>query len=196
MKSIVYSANFRRHLHLVSSGAGVGLPVRGHLLVQRVEAASEAAVHVEPPVAHEVLLVEQRAVGAEEAVLGEAAAAVSTADVEDLALGLGVSVVASFHLAVAGEGGVGNLGEDGVVVSGHPGNVLLQVAAAATAAGAKVSPPPGLYWDWAEAAARSRDNTATVRIIEALGPISHCSPRAPVDPILLCNGFTSMKDLR
>ena len=45
---------------------------------------------------------------------------------EDLALGLGVSVVASLHLAVAGEGGVGNLGEDGVVVSGHPGNVLLE----------------------------------------------------------------------
>ena len=67
----IYCANFRRHLHLVSSGAGVGLPVRGHLLVQRVEAASEAAVHVEPPVADEVLLVEQRAVGAEEAVQGQ-----------------------------------------------------------------------------------------------------------------------------
>ena len=47
---------------------------------------------------------------------------------EDLALGLGVSVVASLHLAVAGEGGVGNLGENGVVVSGHPGNSFLQGA--------------------------------------------------------------------
>ena len=36
-----------------------------------------AAVYVEPPVADEVLLVEQRAVGAEEAVLQQAALAVT-----------------------------------------------------------------------------------------------------------------------
>ena len=126
----VWNKIFRRHLHLVSAGAGVGLPVRGHLLVQRVEAASEAAVHVEPPVADEVLLGEQRAVGAEEAVLGEAAGAVPSADVECLALGLGVSVVASVCLSLAEEGGVGNLGEDGVVVSGDSRDHLLQVVSA------------------------------------------------------------------
>ena len=43
-----------------------------------------AAVHVEPPVADEVLLVEQRAVGAQEAVLGQALAVQVGAHVEGL----------------------------------------------------------------------------------------------------------------
>ena len=107
-------------------GGPSSLPRRGGVEVDRVLGLGEAAVHIEPPVAGEVALLEDGAVGAEEAVLGQSAAAVIAADVEDLALGLGVSVVASLHLAVAGEGGVGNLGEDGVVVSGHPGNVLLE----------------------------------------------------------------------
>ena len=51
------------------------------------------AVHVEPPVADEVLLVEQGAVGAEEAVLEQRAAAVRSADVESLTVGISVRIV-------------------------------------------------------------------------------------------------------
>ena len=52
------------------------------------------AVHVEPPVADEVLLVEDSPVGAEEAVLGEPAPTIVPAYVERLALCLRVGVVA------------------------------------------------------------------------------------------------------
>ena len=52
------------------------------------------AVHIEPPVADEVLLVEDRPVGAEEAVLGESTATIIAAYVERLALGLRIGVVA------------------------------------------------------------------------------------------------------
>ncbi len=45
------------------------------------------------PVTDEVVLVEDGAVGAEEAVLGEAALAIGGANVEDLALGLGVGII-------------------------------------------------------------------------------------------------------
>ena len=52
------------------------------------------AVHIEPPVADEVLLVEDGPVGAEEAVLGESAPTIVPAYVERLALRLRVGVVA------------------------------------------------------------------------------------------------------
>ena len=52
------------------------------------------AVHIEPPVANEVLLVEDSPVGAEEAVLGESSPTVISAYVERLALCLRVGVVA------------------------------------------------------------------------------------------------------
>ena len=45
---------------------------------------------------------------------------------EDLALGLLISVVASIHLAVTGEGGLGGLGVDGVVLAGNSGNSVHQ----------------------------------------------------------------------
>ena len=51
------------------------------------------AVHVEPPVADEVLLVEQGPVGAEEAVLDEVGVTKVGTDVECLALSFGVSIV-------------------------------------------------------------------------------------------------------
>ena len=54
-------------------------------------------VHVEPPVADEVLLVEERAVGAEEAVLEQGVAAVRGADVEGLTVGICVRVVPGHH---------------------------------------------------------------------------------------------------
>ena len=63
------------------------------LVDEAVDVPGGEAVEVEPPVADEVVLVEESSVGAEEAVLGEAASSVSGADVESLALGLGVRVV-------------------------------------------------------------------------------------------------------
>ena len=51
-------------------------------------------VDVEPPVADEVLLVEDGSIGAEEAVLGKSASTIVPADVERLALCLRVGVVA------------------------------------------------------------------------------------------------------
>ena len=55
------------------------------------------AVHVKPPVTDEVLLVEERAVGAEEAVLEQGVAAVRGADVEWLTVGICVRVVPAHH---------------------------------------------------------------------------------------------------
>ena len=70
-------------------------------------------------------MLEDCAIGAEEAVLGEAAVAVTRADMEGLALGLGVSVVSALGLAVTEEGCVRNLGKDGVIISGSPWNGFL-----------------------------------------------------------------------
>ena len=97
----------------------------GEVVIEAVKAFVLGAVKVEPPVADEVVLVEHGAVGAEEAVLGEAASTVSSADVEDLALGLGVSVVASVHLAITSKSGLRDLGIDGVILSGDSGHGFL-----------------------------------------------------------------------
>ena len=64
-----------------------------YVSVEGVEGGGLGAVHVEPPVADKVLLVEQGAVGAEEAVLEQRAAAVRSADVEGLAVGVSVRIV-------------------------------------------------------------------------------------------------------
>ena len=56
------------------------------------------AVDVEPVLADKVGLVEQCAVGAEEAVLGKPAVAIGGAHVESLALSFGVRVVTPVHL--------------------------------------------------------------------------------------------------
>ena len=86
---------------LRGGGAVLGL-VRGpsqrvslssDLVIEAVEILGSGAVKVEPPVTDEVVLVEEGSVGAEEAVLCEATGAVSSADVEGLALSLGVRVV-------------------------------------------------------------------------------------------------------
>ena len=78
-------------LRVASSAQGVSLG--SVLIIEAVEVLGGGAVEVEPPVADEVVLVEESSVGAEEAVLGEATSSVSGADVESLALGLGVRVV-------------------------------------------------------------------------------------------------------
>ncbi len=74
------------------SGRG-GLALSSNLLILGVQTLSFIAVKVEPPVTDEVVLVEDGSVGAEEAVLGEAALTVSCADMEGLTLGLRVSIV-------------------------------------------------------------------------------------------------------
>ncbi len=65
----------------------------GILFVQRVESGSLGAVEVEPPVADEIVLVEDGTVGAEERVLAQTAVAVGGADVEGLAFSILVSVI-------------------------------------------------------------------------------------------------------
>ena len=112
--------------------ASIGLPLCSNLVIERVERLCQGAVNIEPPVANEILLVHQSPIGAEEAELVKAAVAVAAADVEGLALSLGVSVVSALSLAVTEEGGVRNLGEDGIIVSRDSGNVLLEVASTAT----------------------------------------------------------------
>merc|ERR1719273_1670829 len=107
-------------------GSGKSVPLGGDLVVQTPEILGGGAVEVEPPVADEVVLVEESSVGTEEAVLGQTSGSVSSADVESLALSLGVSVVTSVNLAVTRESRLGNLGVDGIVLSGNPGNGFLQ----------------------------------------------------------------------
>ena len=108
---------------IVSRGVGClssqSFPLCGDLVVEGVEVLSGGAVEVEPPVADEVVLVEEGSVGAEEAVLGETSGTISCADVERLALGLGVRVVTSVHLTLAGEAGLRHLGVDRVVLAWH-----------------------------------------------------------------------------
>ena len=78
----------------VTCSRGEGVSLSSILVIEAVEVLGCGAVKVEPPVADEVVLVEEGSVGAEEAVLGETAGSVSCADVEGLAFGLWVSVVA------------------------------------------------------------------------------------------------------
>ena len=73
--------------------SGGGLSLGSKVVVEAVETLGLGTVEVEPPVADEVVLVEDGAVRTEEAVLGQTSGSVSSADVESLALSLGVSVV-------------------------------------------------------------------------------------------------------
>ena len=63
------------------------------LLVDGVVRLRQGAVHVEPPVTDEVLLVEQSPIGAEETVLGQTTVSEVGTNVEWLAVSLWVSVV-------------------------------------------------------------------------------------------------------
>ena len=66
----------------------------GDVIIDGVKTFSFCTVKVEPPVTDEVVLVEDGAIGTEEAVLGQTTLAISGTDVEHLALSLGVSIVA------------------------------------------------------------------------------------------------------
>merc|ERR1740123_2057429 len=84
----------------ISTSCREGVPLCCNLVIEGVELLGGGAVKVEPPVADEVVLVEEGSVGAEEAVLGEPTGAIRRADVERLALSLRVRVVTSVHLTV------------------------------------------------------------------------------------------------
>ena len=71
----------------------VGLLLGTDVIIDGVKGFGLGTVKVEPPVADEVVLVEDGSVGAEEGVLGEATVAISGTDVEHLAEGLRVGVV-------------------------------------------------------------------------------------------------------
>jgi hypothetical protein len=110
----------------VGSGSGVGFTFGGDVLIQGVKALGLGAVKIEPPVADEIVLVEDGSVGAEETVLGESSLAISGTDVEHLALGFGVGVVSSINLSVASKSRFRYLGENWVIFPGNPGNCLFQ----------------------------------------------------------------------
>ena len=78
----------------MGGGLGCSFPLGGDLVVPGVEALGLGTVKVEPPIADEVLLVEDGAVGAEEGLGGEAAKTIRDTNVESLATGVRVSVVA------------------------------------------------------------------------------------------------------
>ena len=78
---------------MVRGSSSKGVPLSSNLVVEGVKVLGSGAVKVEPPVADEVVLVQDCSVGAEEAVLGEPTGAIGCADVERLALSLRVRVV-------------------------------------------------------------------------------------------------------
>ena len=96
------------------------------IVVEVIIVLRSAAVYIVPPVAGEVLLLEHRTVGADEAVLDQAevAGAAGEADVEHLARGLRVAVVAAAHAVLAAEARVRDRGIDGVIHPGLTGNLL------------------------------------------------------------------------
>jgi len=111
--------------HAADVVAGRRLGHDADLLVLVVELLREGAVHVHPPLAAEALLLEDGALGAEEAHLHHLAARHGVADVEGLAAVVDVSVVAR-DLALAGEAGGGDRVVDGVVITGLAGHRVPQ----------------------------------------------------------------------
>ena len=66
---------------------------------------------------------------------------------EGLALGGGVGVVSALHQPVAGEAGVGDLGQDGVVLAGDTWDVDLEAAVT----GLVTCPGPGVVTELSRA---------------------------------------------
>merc|ERR1719500_5122 len=96
------------------------------VIVERIEVLCLSTVEVEPPVADEVVLVEDGSVGTEEAVLGQTSSSISCADMENLTLSLSISIVTSIHLAFTGKPGLRDFSIDRVVLTGNAGNGALQ----------------------------------------------------------------------
>merc|ERR1719500_1643765 len=96
------------------------------VIVERIEVLCLSTVEVEPPVADEVVLVEDGSVGAEEAVLGQTSSSISCADMEHLTLRLFIRVIASINLTVTRKGSFRGFREDRVVLAGDSGNSVHQ----------------------------------------------------------------------
>ena len=75
------------------NGPDVGLLLGSNFVVARVEGLGLGAIKVEPPIADEVVLVENGSVGAQERVFGQTAETVGRANVEHLTLGFNVGVI-------------------------------------------------------------------------------------------------------
>ena len=95
-----------------------------YLLVEAVESLGLGAIEVEPPVTDEVFLVEDGPVGAQKGVFAEAALPVVGANVEYLALRLGITVVTSVDLAITAKTCVGNFSVDRIILPRNTGNGL------------------------------------------------------------------------
>ena len=76
----------------------MGRPLSRQLGVEAPEAPGPRAVHVEPPVAGEVLLLEQRPVRTKKADFSQVALAVISAHVESLTASLGIRIEATINL--------------------------------------------------------------------------------------------------
>merc|ERR1712241_225531 len=83
----------------IISGCSVTSISRGSIGWIGIAGIGLSTVKVEPPVADEVVLVEDGTVGAEERVFGKTTLSVISTDMEDLALSLGVSIVTSGNLS-------------------------------------------------------------------------------------------------
>jgi hypothetical protein len=105
---------------------GCSLTLSSYVIVKAVQALSLSTVKVKPPIADEIVLVEDGAIGAQEAVLGESTLSVGSANVEHLALSLRVSIVASIHLTVANKTCFWGFSIDGVVFTRNARDSLLQ----------------------------------------------------------------------
>ena len=109
---------------LVGRGQSLGRDVP----VDAPEAAGGGAVNVEPPVAGEVLLLEEGPVGTEEAHLVQASLALVHTHVEGLAVCLRVCVVAALHLTSAAEQSGGHSSQDWVVSPRHSWHPAMAVS--------------------------------------------------------------------
>lgn len=193
-----------------ASGRACALGSYVELRVQMVEPWRLFAIIVVPPVANEELLVKNSAVGAEERVVS----AVFLADVEDLALCVHVTIVASILLVFAAEhsprdGAVDRIILPGRASDGRPGlaiiSVVLPVVVCAAAnvllvgvrASGRNSTGPGWrqrrYLRKAEAGGTGWLIRSSSRACShAVWPSSWSSGRVPCEPVGWSNAGTSM----
>jgi hypothetical protein len=108
-----------------SSGKSINFSsFSGDIIIQREKTFRVGTVKVEPPVTDEVVLVEDGAIGTEEAVLGQTTLTISGTDVEHLALSLGVSIVASINLSFTRKARLRNFSKYGIILSRNSRDVV------------------------------------------------------------------------
>ena len=92
------------------------------LVVLGEQTFSFGAVKVEPPIADEVVLVEDGSIRAEETVLAETTLTVSSADMEHLAFSFRVSIITSINLTITGETRLRDFSVNWVIFSRYTGD--------------------------------------------------------------------------